>query len=281
MVARAARGMLEQLVARDTLARLVDDVAPTGARVMPLKGILLVALGIRSASERPMIDVDVLVDPDRARAAVAAVRARGWEVRLGNATACMLVHPRTSSTSVDLHRALFPPHTYRMAAEAVLARGTPDVRLFGRQISRMSGLDLYAHLVGHFTKGRSDGRDLRLLRDFAPAGRASGATPAEHARHLEALGLGRAARYALGLAVERERDGFAAEVLAALRPDRRGQILARVARRALARVTPGSQWGIPFVHSLNATLGQGARSLAANLTDPIRRGGPPEAWWRP
>jgi hypothetical protein len=277
---RATAGLLQQLIAREALVQLHDDVKGTGARLMPLKGALLVALGIRKAGERPMIDVDVLVEPAYARAAAVAAQKRGWSASLGNDAACMLIHPKTSSTSVDLHRTLFPPFYYRMDTEGVFARATPDTKLFGREIMRMSPLDLYAHLVGHFVKSRTDRRDLRHLRDFAPVARWSGMSPRECAAHLERVGLARGARYALRLAADTENDVFAREVLSALGRDRRGRLLARTADAALSRLEPGSHWGIPFVHALNTSVPRGARSLYAHLTEPKEDDRSRDGWWR-
>jgi hypothetical protein len=281
MAQSASRGLLQQLIARDTLARLVDDVGSTGARILPLKGVLLVALGLRTAAERPMIDVDVLVEPHLAREIVAAARSRGWQVPSGTDWACVLIHPKTSSTSIDLHRTLFPPHHYAMDTHAVFARAQPDRKLFGREITLMHRLDLYAHLVGHFVKSRSDRRDLRHLHDFAAVGRWCGVPPQECAEHLVRLGLARAAFYALRLAMEVEPDAFTRDVLHALPRDRRGRALARAADAVLSRTGSGSYWGIPFIHSLNSTLPRAARSLAAHVMDSKETGlRAPDDWWQ-
>jgi hypothetical protein len=279
---RATQGLLEQLIARDALTRLIDDVSETGARVMPLKGVLLVALGVRRSGERPMIDVDVLVEPQLARGAVLAARRRGWEARMGNDYACMLVHPKTPSTSIDLHRALFRRHFFRMPTEPVFERATRDEKLFGRPVMRMDSRDLYAHLIGHFVKGREDARHTRHVKDFAAVGRWIDATPAACADHLVRLGLSRAARYALPIAVRLEGDAFGAEVLRALPRDRRGSMLAFAADRVIERVEPGSMLAVPFVHALNSSLPRGARSLAAWLTEPKEDADRSrDAWWQP
>ena len=247
---------------------------------MPLKGVLLVALGVRQAADRPMIDVDVLVDPSRARAVVSAARAHGWDVPAGNDWSCALVHPAIRSMSIDLHRTLFPRHFFAMDTEGVFRRGRADDKLFGRDVVIMSAVDLYAHLVGHFVKGRADRRDALHLRDFSAVGRWSGVTPDVCAAHLVRVGLARAARYALPLADQLERDEYARAVLAALPRDRRGAVLAHFADAMLSRVPPRSQAGIPFVHALNRNLWSGTRSLVAHIREP---GGAPRArdgWWQ-
>jgi hypothetical protein len=248
---------------------------------MPLKGVLLVALGIRRAAERPMIDVDVLVEPRVAHAVVAAARARGWQTPSGTDSACVLIHPKTSSTSIDLHRTLFRPHIFRMDTEGVFARSETDTKLFGRPIQRMHALDLYAHLVGHFVKGRSDSRDLRHLRDFAAVGRWSRAAASDVAVHLERVGMARAARYALRLAAENEGDTLASEILRALPRDPMGRLLARATRLVLNRVELGSRWGVPFVHALNASLPRGARTFVEHVTQPEGDDRSRDGWWRP
>lgn len=277
MSAPGTKAFLEQLIARDALKRLIDDVSGTGARLMPLKGVLLVALGLRKASQRPMIDVDVLVQPEHARDVVRAALERGWTASTGTANACVLVHPATSSTSIDLHRELFRAHLYRMPTDQVFARGTDDTALFGRPIRLMSRLDLYAHLVGHFAKGRSARAQVKHLRDFAAVSSRSGRLPAEVAAHLRSLGMARAAIYALGLASEVEDDAFAREVVSCLRPGRRDRGLVRATDAVLRRVPPGSWWGIPAMHALNSSVPRGILSLYEHLVESNGAGG---EWWR-
>jgi hypothetical protein len=280
MASGVTRGLLEQLIARDALTQLIDDVRETGARLMPLKGVLLVALGIRKAADRSMADVDVLVEPSVARPVTRAARSHGWLTPMGNDTACVLVHPKTRATSIDLHRALFPPHFFGMDTDGVFERARRDDKLFTREVYVMHPLDLYAHLVGHFVKGRSDRRDHRHLTDFAAVGRWSGASPSECAAHLERVGLARAARYALNLALDTEADSFTREVLRRLPKDRRGSAMAMVADRVLSRVEPGSDWGIPFVHALNTNLARASRSLLSAITEPNGDDRSRDGWWR-
>lgn len=274
------KAFLEQLIARDALKRLIDDVSCTGARVMPLKGVLLVALGLRKASQRPMIDVDVLVQPEHASEVVRAARARGWVATTGTANACVLIHPHASSTSIDLHRELFRAHLYRMPTADVFARGSDDSALFGRSVRLMSRLDIYAHLVGHFAKGRSARAQVKHLRDFAAVSDQSGRAPAEFAAHLRFVGMARAATYALGLASEVEKDGFAKEVVACLRPGRRDRSLVRAADAVLRRVEPGSWWGIPAMHALNSSLPRGVLSFYEHVTQSSGESADECRWWR-
>jgi len=48
----------------------------------------------------------------------------------------------------------------------------------------------------------------------------------------------------------------------------------------LSHLEPGSHWGIPFVHALNASLPRGARGLYAHLTEPKEADRSRDGWWR-
>jgi hypothetical protein len=279
MITREQNGLLVQLLARDALARVADDLAQVEVTPMPLKSALIVALGIRRAADRPMVDLDILVSPQHARSAVRRLRARGWIASIGNDYSCSITHPRTTMP-VDLHRALFPPHFFRMDPVPVLARGVSDRQLFGVPVLRMQALDLFAHLVGHFVKGRADRRDLDHLHDFAAVAKWSGVTASACARHLSELGLARAARYALGLARSELGDDFAGRVLRELPADTRGVGLARLASGVLGRTEAASKLGIPFVHALNASCWQGTRSLLSHITEPRGEDCSRDGWWR-
>ena len=122
---------------------------------------------------------------------------------------------------------------------------------------------------------------MRHLHDFAAVGRWMDVRPDACADHLDRMGLARAARYALTLALEVDPDAFARDVLRSLPRDRRGRVLARVADAVLSRVEPGNQLAIPFVHSLNRSVVQGARSFYAHVTAPKGDDRSRDGWWRP
>jgi hypothetical protein len=131
--------------------------------------------------------------------------------------------------------------------------------------------DGFAHLVGHFAKGRHGPRDTKLLRDFEELGRAFDLQPDLAARHLVAGGLRRAALYALQFTPDPQ--SFAARTLAALPADGVGTRLVR----ALGVPTPSDQ--LPrhrdrfFAFALDHDLPSGAGACGRRVTGLLREGG--------
>jgi hypothetical protein len=64
----------------ERLGEAVEVLDAAGIRTMALKGVPLALTIYAAPSLRPMADVDLLVDPDRAADAVAALAARGWTI---------------------------------------------------------------------------------------------------------------------------------------------------------------------------------------------------------
>jgi hypothetical protein len=206
-----------------------------------------------------MLDVDVLVRSFERERAERILTAAGLEVVARTSTATTL-RDRELGLDLDLHSGLVEPELFRIDADAIVDRSSEDRALFGFLVRVPERKDLYAHLVAHFARGRSNANDRRRLRDFALVARALPMGAEELAAHLTDLGLGRAARYALALAA-REGDPFARAVLDALPSDPVGEGLSRVSRRWLSRYAGSSPLAVPALHLLNTTLPAGARSL--------------------
>lgn len=261
---------------RAVLARTADVLGRVGVVPVALKGVVLSSLAedlSPPAPARPMADVDVLVAPgERARAERALDRAgfaRVWRTRV----ATTLRDPELGM-DLDLHERLVEPELFRLDVTGLLERALRDDARFGFPVRVLERHDLYAHLVAHFVRNRSNARDLRHVADLALVARALPMESAALAAHLDRTGLARAGRYALGIAAEAG-DGFAAEVVARLPPDPRGEILVRGARRWLARFEGNDPRATPAVHALNATIPRGASSLvthaALGVTSRARR----------
>lgn len=256
---------LDVLAGRALLAEVVEAVGHD-VPVVALKGVVLSALGERQsppAAPRFMRDLDVLVEPAARDRVEARLAARGFRVVARTPVATTLRHP-DHALDLDLHVALAEHDLFRVEVAGLLARSVPARDLLGVDARRLAPADAYAHLVVHFVRGRSNARDTRHVADFARLARAEPVPPAVQASHLDALGLGRAGRYALGVAAA-SGDAHAAAVLAALAPDPAGELAASIAARWLARAAGSSPAAVPAVHLLNDRTRRGARSLATHV----------------
>jgi hypothetical protein len=229
-VARVAR----ELVCRELVRQAAEILAAAEIPVMPLKGALLARWVYAAPGERVGTDVDLLVPEPRFDDALRSLAAAGFAVKI-NAFNRSEAYARApwAPVDIDLHRALFGPGRYRLPTADVFARGRPDRDLFGAPVILPDPLDAVAHAVGHAASDHLPETARTAARDVARIAAAFALDPARCARHLEATGLGRAARYTLGLCA---RDvPFAGEVLRRLRPDPFGALLAGAARGMACR----------------------------------------------
>ncbi|MDH5492512.1 MAG: nucleotidyltransferase family protein [Myxococcales bacterium] len=253
-------------MARQTLVDAVSVLLEEGIEAMPLKGVLLQASVYEDAAERPVSDVDLLVRASDHERSVRALMAAGARPRAIVPNATTLRWP--GRIEVDLHREPFPPGMFALGTAGLFERSSVDDSLFGVPIRRLHPLDMYAHLIGHFAKGRLSSRDLPQRRDLILLPEALDLQAGACAAHLARHGLGRAARYGLSLLGP---DPFARAVLRALEPDPLGELFARLAREVFERAGPSSSHGVLPTHLLNASLGAASRSLLLQGLDLGRR----------
>lgn len=251
--------ILRALVARDVVREVGSVLSTAGIPWAVLKGVALHVSGCRAPAERPIVDIDVLVAPGHFAEALRRMGEIAFTVAARSPATATLIKPGIP-LPLDLHHRLFPPGLFRLDADAVLGR----MRVDGG-VPIPSPLDLYAHAVGHFAKGRLGAEDVVHLADFASIARHFDLAAARTARHLDEHGLGRAARYALSLSRDVLGDGFATEVLGALAPDPLGERIAVVARGA-APLGRSPLFGSLLAHSLNDSIPRAAASW-------VRQGG--------
>jgi len=232
--------------------------------MMPLKGVLMDALDPSMIGTRYLGDVDVLVD--RYATALAALHRAGWR-RVGSAAHATTFVKAASSLHLDVHREVTSTVAYGLTATDLFERGTTDTSRFGAPVVVPDPLDEFAHLVAHFVQGRHTRADQRHASDFARVARRAALDPMAVARHLDALGLGRAARYALSAADE----SFSRAVLGALAPDLMGGILARVSDAGLTRYPRSATLGAFFPPLLARSLPRGAAMFALQIGARARR----------
>ncbi len=238
---------------------VVRDVATLlrarGIAVMPIKGVLLQHWLYADPADRPMTDVDLLVQPEELAVARGVLEAAGYrEHQRSSAGALVFETPWT--LAVDLHPHLFEPTRYRMPTDEVMRRGRTDSTFFGVEVRLPSKLDVYAHLIGKFGSDHLDATADSRLDEIARMGRLVDARPSLVAAHLRDCGMRRVARYALGLSARRD-DCVAPEVLRHLPPDPIGRLLAAAAVPTLANAGPVAPWAAVFAHLLNDTVPRG------------------------
>ncbi|MCA9606006.1 MAG: nucleotidyltransferase family protein [Myxococcales bacterium] len=261
---RTAR-LAAALVARHEVAEAMRVLNGAGILPMPLKGVLLQQIVYQDPADRILADADLLVPPGRFAEAVAALRRAGHAIDPEGRAASTTRAPG-AQLRVDLHRRPFAPGLYGLDGQSMFARGRIDETLFDAVVVVPDPVDLFAHLVGNFAKGRHAAESVAQLRDFSAVASRFALGPLPVARHLEAHGLARAARYALAHAP----DSFTGQVLAALRPDAVGEASAALARRITARFGGGATISAIAPHLVNRTLPRGVLSAGAHAAIGLR-----------
>ena len=258
------------VLARDTVCAVASLLDGHGVAIMPIKGVLLQRLVYDDPSERAISDVDVLVaerDFDRTR---SLLRQSGFRPRLPSPSLIEESFFAPSGLVLDLHYRLFASGRFRMATDDVLARATRDTALFGAPVLLPDPLDLYAHLVGKIASDHVEpGQGLRF-DDVARVSRRLGLVASSAARHLDASGLGRAARYTLPWVAELAGDAFAEDVLAHLRHDPTGTVLAAGARTLLLRLPRRSVLRAIPSHLLNHSISAAALAVSIASVNRVR-----------
>src|SRR5262245_33056953 len=135
--------------ARRLVQEVVRALGPT-ARVMPLKGALLGALGIKAPAERQIRDVDVLFDGAWMGDAVAALGRFGFriqEVPWSHGDVA-LSHPDHENLWVDLHSVPMPLGFGRLTRAYLFGDARLDEQLFGVPVFVPTRLKIALHLIG-------------------------------------------------------------------------------------------------------------------------------------
>lgn len=260
----ARESTLRGLVARDVLAELGGALDARGIVWVALKGAALHATGCRLPAERPLEDIDVLVSRKQLEDALAVAKSLGFEP-IAESAAAVTLFRRSTALPLDLHHRLFEPGLFRLEASDLLGSAVEREGVW-----TPSPLDLYAHLVGHFAKGRLGAMDRRHLGDFARVASHLRLEATAVARHLEQHGLARAARYTLSLSRDVEHDVFGGMVIAALHADRLGDVMAAIARRALSS-RRSALVGSIVVSLLCESIPRGVRFFVLHGTESVLR----------
>jgi hypothetical protein len=259
---QASRGFLSSVVGKALLQDAARVLNAASVPVMPLKGILLQHTVYDDPAERTITDVDLLVPAEHAARAHAALVEASFVSRAVPTHPFERVYQRPDDAlAVDLHTQIFPPHRFRPDDRQLFARSARNTQVFGVPVMLPDPCDLYAHLVGNFTKDHANQENRMHLRDFGAVARRFALEPGQVAEHLARTGLARAARYTLGYAVAVERDAFAARVIACLPRDALGRALAGGAIGVTMRLPRSAPAAKLAAHLLKYTLLHAARSI--------------------
>ena len=245
-------------------AEVIGALDAAGVGCLLLKGPTIAEWLYEDASERPYVDTDVLVDPDRLAAAHATLEAAGFRREWGP-----LPHPGMESPpsypwhrgqfAVDLHETLPGAAADRRDVWAVLAEGSTEQRVGGVR-ARAPGrpallVTIVLHAAHHGPRVERPRRDLELALDRAgDEDWAAAASVAER--------IGAAAAFATGLGIV---------------PAGRA-LLARVGLDA-----PSSELrDVPLAAGIERlTLARGVRAKALLLRDELFPSREFMRWWTP
>jgi hypothetical protein len=260
----AAQDRLLAALVGEVALKLANQVfeacAECGVVLMPLKGVLLLARWPALRGARDLVDIDLLARGSDFETVTLALRGLGFDATLRSSAGSTFVSDAWP-LSIDLHHHLFPHGMFRMSSDGVFSRAALDASLFAAPVARMCDEDLFAHLIGHFVKGRDPfGQSTSLddIRWLLSRGVFSFEDAETFGAHLRELGLQRAAGYVLGHESLRD-DPIASAAVRSLElslVDR----MAVAAARLGTRVNGGSPlWWTP--HLLDRSLIAGVRSL--------------------
>lgn len=262
--------MLVGELAHSLANRVIGACAEHGVVLMPLKGVLLLSRWPALRGRRDLVDVDFLVRSGDVEPVTFALASLGFEATVRSSAGCTF-SSEAWPLSIDLHHDLFPHGLFRVSTDAVFARAEIDASLFDAPIARMSDEDVFAHLIGHFVKGRGAFHEDKSLDDIRWL-LAQGLFDLERAdvlgSHLRELGLRRAAGYVLGHESFRD-DHIASAVLASLELGWLDRITIAVAHLGVHTKGGSPRWWTP--HLLDRSLIAGSRSLRAHAEEAVRR----------
>lgn len=159
------------------LKSAVAHLGSLGIEVLLLKGAGLGLTHYGSFAERPMVDLDVLVHPERAKEAWEAMRARGWTFE-GRASLESvydrthhhlppLLEPSGTLTTLEVHTALHPRNSpIEMPAARVWERSRV-IDVGGHRARVPCAVDQMVHLCTHYAWSHAlDSAGWRTFRDL-------------------------------------------------------------------------------------------------------------------
>lgn len=250
--------------------QVFEACAERGIVLMPLKGVLFLGRWPALRGRRDLVDIDLLVRSSDVEAVTFVLQALGFEATVSS-SAGKTFASNSWPLSIDMHHHLFPHGLFRMFTDGVFSRAKIDASLFAAPVARMSDEDVFAHLIGHFVKGRGTFRQDTSLDDIRWLLRES-LYRLEDAEalgsHFRALGLQRAAGYVLGHESFRD-EPIACAAVRSLELSRWDRMAIAIARLDTSANSDSPRWWTP--HLLDRSFVAGSRSLFAHADEAARR----------
>ena len=138
-------------LATRSLARVAAALADAGVRPVPVKGVVLARWLYDDVTDRPYVDVDLLVPRASFARAVHVAIQRGWPVwyraeELGEALFVV------DHVAVELHAEIGRRDLSRLRVEDVIDRAVPDAQTFAYEILRIDDVDHFLLLLTNVVK---------------------------------------------------------------------------------------------------------------------------------
>jgi len=138
-------------LAEHSLALVLTALGESGIIVAPIKGVVLARWLYAHVSERPYVDVDLLVPRASFANAVRVVAARGWPVYYHSAEMGELSF-FVDQVATEIHAEVARLDLSRLSSAEVLARGRADRTTFPFEVLRIDDIDHFFILVANVVK---------------------------------------------------------------------------------------------------------------------------------
>jgi hypothetical protein len=151
MSSAGLRGLLVDTLAVNALEQLIELGRTVGADVAPVKGVVLARWLYGSVAERPYRDLDVLVSRASLAPLTAAVKARGWPIRVESVEMGELEF-EVGRLVVEVHAEFGRRDLTALTTAAVIGRSRSERETFPFEVLRIDDIDHLLLLVANVTK---------------------------------------------------------------------------------------------------------------------------------
>jgi len=140
-------------LAKHTVITAARALQPYGVKLMPLKGVELIARYGRDPAERWVADADVLIEPRKFGIACSALTRSGFRETMNGWSAVAFACP-SGAIDLDVHRTALPMFMGKMSARWLFSRGHTSSNIFGVPVVHMHPADAIVHLLCTHLKDR-------------------------------------------------------------------------------------------------------------------------------
>ncbi len=231
----------------EVLARAVDTLAKAGTDGILLKGAALAVSIYPSFGDRPMGDLDLLIQAGDVDAVQTALHASGWTSEAGTDEVYGEHHhlpplsSKDGSTVIELHTGLFTGRPFAFDADA-MRKGAVTVRWRGRDVRVPDPHHLLVHLCTHFAFSHEFlGGVWRAIRDVEALIARGSLSWERVVREARAAGATRECYWTLRLARSLAGVDVYEGALRAMRPRLPESVLTLLERHFLTQILPSER----------------------------------------